>query len=150
VVLCLLAVVAVTGACGKKKSSSSTSTTAAAAAVTKGDKSSYYLAAAPQSNDGKSVKIAEAVFTGSKGYVAIHSDANGAPGPVVGVSKLLDAGTSDDVVVTLSTPLTTTAKVWPMLHLDDNNNGTYDFPNGDAPAKVAGQVVVLPIEITVQ
>jgi len=49
----------------------------------------------------------------------------------------------------LDKPLTATAKVFPMLHLEDNNNTTYDFPNGDAPAKVGADVVVLPIEITV-
>jgi hypothetical protein len=144
-----------TAACGKSKKSSSstggTTTTAAAPAaqVTKGDKSSFYLAATDQMNDGKSVKVDEAVFTGSKGWVAIHSDAGGAPGPVIGVSKLLDAGTANDVVVTLDKPLTASAQVFPMLHLEDNNNTTYDFPNGDAPAKVGADVVVLPIKITV-
>jgi len=155
--VCVLAVLALgTAACGKSKKSSSssneaTTTTAATAAaqVTKGDISSFYLAATDQMNDGKSVKVDEAVFTGTKGWVAIHSDAGGAPGPVLGVSKLLDAGTANDVVVTLDKPLTASAKVFPMLHLEDNNNTTYDFPNGDAPAKVGADVVVLPISITV-
>jgi len=156
VAVCLVAVLALgTAACGKSKKSSSssgtTTTTAATAAaqVTKGDKSSFYLAATPQSGDGKTVKVDTATFTGTKGWVAIHSDAGGAPGPVIGVSKLLDAGTASDIVINLDKPLTATAKVFPMLHLEDNNNTTYDFPNGDAPAKVGADVVVLPIEITV-
>jgi len=153
-VLCLAGILALaTAACGnndKNDNKSSSNTTAQATTpVTKGDKSSFFLAAASQSGDGKTLKISEAVFTGSKGWVAIHSDANGAPGPVIGVSKLLDSGTSTDITVTLDKPLTASAKVFPMLHLEDNNNTTYDFPNGDAPAKVGADVIVLPIEITV-
>ena len=84
-----------TAACGKSKKSSSSSgttmTTAASAAaqVTKGDKSSFYLAATPQKGDGKTVKVDTATFTGTKGWVAIHSDAGGAPGPVT--RRLIEA-----------------------------------------------------------
>ena len=158
VVLCLVAVLGLgSAACGKSKksstSSSETTTTTAGAAsagqVTKGDKSSFYLAASSQSSDGKTIKVDEAVFQGS-GWVAIHSDAGGAPGPVIGVSKMVAAGTTNNIEITLDKPLTASAKVWPMLHLEDNNNTTYDFPNGDAPAKVGADVVVVPIDITVR
>jgi len=158
--MCLLAVLALgMSACSSKSKTDTTTTTTAAGAtttaaatgpVTKGDKASFFLEASPQTSDGKTIKIDQAIFTGTKGWVGIHADAGGAPGPVIGVSKLLDAGTSSNITVTLDKPLTATAKVFPMLHLEDNNNTTYDFPNGDAPAKVGADVVVLPITITVK
>ena len=156
VVLCVVAVLAMGAtACGKSKKSSTasdeTTTTAAASAaqVTKGDKASFYLAASSQTSDGKTIKIDDATFQGT-GWVAIHSDAGGAPGPVIGVSKMLDSGTTSDLVITLDKPLTASAKVFPMEHLEDNGNTTYDFPNGDAPAKVGADVVVVGIDITVK
>jgi hypothetical protein len=87
----------------------------------------------------------------AKGYIAIHSDQGGSPGPVLGVSGLLNAGELKDVRVKLTKPLTKSANVWPMIHLEDNGNTTYDFPNGDAPAPLAGGgVVTVKIRITVR
>ena len=103
-----------------------TSTAAAAGPVTKGDKASFYLEASPQSSDGKTLKIDQAICTGTKGWVAIHSGQPAAARPVIGVSKLLTPGTAFGITITLDKPLTASAKVFPMLHLEDNNNTTYD------------------------
>lgn len=120
--------------------------------VTKGDRTSFFLAASGQQSDGKTIVIDEAVFTGTTGFVAIHADAGGAPGPVIGVSALL-SGASTGVTITLDKPLEANATVWPMLHVD-NGNGQYEFPTAgpdgkplDGPAKVGDDVVVAPIEI---
>ena len=115
-----------------------------------GDDAAYSLHAADQTSGGKTIKVPEAYFKDA-GYIAIHADAGGTPGPVIGVSDLLKAGERSDVKIKLTKPLTDTAKVWPMIHLEDNNNTTYDFPNGDAPAKTAdGKVVTLAITVTVR
>lgn len=39
---------------------------------------------------------------------AVHGNADGGPGPVIGHSELFPAGTSTEVVVTLDEPLTAT------------------------------------------
>jgi hypothetical protein len=108
------------------------------------------MTAEDQVSDGATVVIASVTLPNG-GFVAIHSDDNGAPGPVIGVSGLLDPGTTEDVEVTLDTSLEGDATVFPMAHLDANANGVYEFPGPDGPALDAeGNVVVLPIAVTVQ
>jgi hypothetical protein len=114
-----------------------------------GDASTFFLSAGDQSSDGTRIAIAQAIFTGQNGFVAIHSDAGGAPGPVIGVSSLLEAGTHDAITITLTTPLTASATVFPMLHTDSDKDRVYTFPGPDGPATAGGKVVVFPIKITV-
>jgi hypothetical protein len=115
-----------------------------------GDKASFFLEAADQTSNGKTVKVPEVYLKGSKGYVAIHANANGAPGPVIGVSDLIPEGETEDIKIKLKQPLKDTADVWPMVHLEDNGNSTYDFPNGDGPAKVNNSVVVVKVHVKVR
>jgi hypothetical protein len=115
-----------------------------------GDKATFLLVAADNTSNGKTVKVPEVDLKGSKGYVAIHADANGAPGPVIGVSDLLPEGQTQDIKVKLTSKLTSSAAVWPMVHLEDNGNTKYDFPNGDAAAKVGNQVVTTEVQIKVR
>ena len=108
------------------------------------------MTAEDQTGDGTTVKVAS-IDLPDGGFVAIHSNANGSPGPVIGHSDLLPKGTSEDVVVNLDTPLTADDTVFPMAHLDANNDGQYEFPGADVPATDAqGNVVVLPVKYTVQ
>ena len=107
-----------------------------------------------QSGDGTTVVVA-GVSLPSDGFIAIHADADGSPGPVVGHSELLEAGDSSDVEVTLDEPLTESATLWPMAHIDTNGNGTYDFdpPDSteDGPATFDdGEVAVAPLEYTLE
>ncbi len=134
------------GACGSDaKSSSATAAPAgagAAAAVTGS------LDAADQtSSDGKTIKVSAVNITGSTGFIAIHADASGQPGPVVG-HMAIPEGDSKDVVVTLDAPITTGA-YWPMLHLDAGTIGTYEFPGPDGPVKSGADIVMKKITITV-
>lgn len=114
-----------------------------------GNASTFLLVAADQSSDGKTLVIDQAVFNGQNGFVAIHSDSGGAPGPVIGVTNLLDAGTHDDITITLTQPIEASATVFPMLHTDSDKDGKYTFPGPDGPAMVDNKVVVFPIKITV-
>jgi len=116
----------------------------------KGHHASYYLRASSQTGDGRTIVIDEADIRGSSGYVAIHADGDGAPGTTIGVSKLLPPGVSKHVKVLLSRRLPRSGVVFPMLHLEDNRNKTYDFPEGDAPATADAQIVVVPITITLE
>ena len=138
-------------ACGSstKSTAGATNTTGGAAMATHemGDPSSFQLKAAEQHSDGKSVLIEDVVLTGTSGWVAIHEVTGGAMGKIIGESTLLQAGAQMGVTVPLMHPLTLPAMVIAVLHLEDNNNTTFDFPNGDAPAMVGGAMVDVPIDL---
>ncbi len=79
-----------------------------------------------QGSVGTSIVVAQ-VDLPSAGFIAVHADDGGAPGPVIGVSELLPAGTTDDVTVPLDEALAADAVVHPMVHIDTNDNGVYEF-----------------------
>jgi hypothetical protein len=107
-----------------------------------------------QSGAGATVVITS-VMLPAEGFIAIHSDAGGNPGPVIGHSDLLPAGVSTDVIVTLDEPLVADTTLWPMVHIDTNRNGTYDFDpptsTEDGPGTFEdGTVAVLPLAYTIE
>lgn len=79
------------------------------------------------------------------GYVAIHADVAGKPGPVLGNSELLSQGKRTDVSVSIDAAKAG-SMVWPMLHHDDGD-GAYTFPGPDVPVQVEGKVVVKPLPL---
>jgi hypothetical protein len=84
------------------------------------------------------------------GWVVVHADNNGAPGPVLGQTAVAP-GISTDVAVDIGVD-GLTATVWPMLHTDDGTQGTYEFDGQsgiDNPVSINGQTATLPIS-TVQ
>jgi plastocyanin len=109
------------------------------------------LTLADQDGDGTTVTI-DAVDLPAAGFVAVHSGADGSPGPVIGVSELLNAGSTTDVVVTLDEPLTETGTVFPMVHIDTDANGVYEFGTVDGVdgpgVTAAGDVAVGPVVVT--
>lgn len=109
------------------------------------------LTAADQSGDGSEVTVADVSIDGAPGWVAVHSDVDGAPGPVLGTAAI-DEGSSTDVVITLDEPLAATTPLWPMLHVDDNAVGEYEFPaveGADLPVTEDGAPVMMQITVTV-
>ncbi len=99
--------------------------------------------------DGDTVVIAEALID-AQGWLVIHSDSNGAPGPVIGVTALAP-GLHRNVRVTLSDVQAAGARVFPMLHYDTGMINEYEFgivQGADAPVRVGGNVVVVPLTIT--
>lgn len=106
-----------------------------------------------QQSDG-SVVVVASVTLPAPGFIAVHGNADGAPGAVIGNTSLLPAGTTTDVTVTLDSPLDSTAMVFPMAHIDVNENGEYEFSppdvTVDGPARTAdGDVAVVGAEVTV-
>jgi len=94
------------------------------------------------------VIIASAILADG-GWLVVHADSNGSPGPVLG-QALLNPGTNPAVIIPLA-PEGQTQVVWPMLHVDDNSVGTYEFgqvEGADAPVAINGQVVTRPINLT--
>lgn len=107
------------------------------------------LTLSDQSGDGNSVVVDEATISGSDGWIVIHADDGGAPGPVIG-HVALPEGTSSDVEVELHEALSADATVWPMLHIDAGEAGVYEFPGADGPVTADGDVVVAPLSYTVE
>jgi len=100
-----------------------------------------------QSGDGTAVTIPQASISGSNGWVAIHADDNGSPGPVLGQAYIPE-GQSSDISVPLDQPLAASQTLYAMIHEDNPADQQYTFPDGDAPVQAGGQVVVKPFQFT--
>ena len=105
-----------------------------------------------QESDGTMIVVAS-VELPADGFIAVHGDGGGSPGPVVGHSDLLPAGTSTDVMVMLDSPLDADTTLYPMAHIDTDGNGAYEFGSVegvDGPAlTVEGDVAVVSAAVTV-
>ena len=101
-----------------------------------------------QTGDGTSVTVDSVTIAGGDGFVVVHADQDGAPGPVLGHAPIAD-GTTTDLPVPFDTPLTADQTVWPMLHVDAGAPGTYEFPGPDGPVTVDGDVVVEPLDYAI-
>ncbi len=141
-------------------SSSAAATSAATSSATSGSASSSAPAAASgtmdaanQSGDGKSVTVASVSLDagGKGGWIALHTDVSGKPGPVK-YFVAVPAGASSKVVIPTPEGIPT-GDYWPMLHVDDHAVGTYEFPKvagADLPAMSNGMVVMKKITVTVK
>ena len=100
------------------------------------------VTAADQDSDGTNVTVAS-VSAAVPGWMVIHIDDNGSPGPVLGETAV-PAGDSSDVVVAIDPPLEADTTLWAMLHVDEGVIGTYEFPGADVPVKDGDMVVMTP------
>jgi hypothetical protein len=90
--------------------------------------------------------VVKSVLSEGAGWMVIHSENEGGPGPVAG-QALLEPGLNTNVVVTLD-PAVVTPVLWPMLHVDDGVAGEYEFgtvEGADAPVRVDDSVVTSPV-----
>lgn len=76
------------------------------------------------------------------GWLVVHAQADGAPGPVLGHAPV-QAGENSDVVVEID-PAGATETLYAMLHVDAGTSGEYEFPGDDGPARDAAGNVVTP------
>lgn len=79
-----------------------------------------------------------------------HLDVAGKPGPVVGEAAV-QKGNTKSLVVHLTHAVKTGA-FWPMLHVDDQVIGVFEFPKvkgADLPVIVGSAVVMKKITLTV-
>ncbi len=90
------------------------------------------------------VTVSEVVSTGS-GWIVIHAEEDDKPGPVLGQSWVA-AGVNTDVRVKLDTSKVTSV-LYAMLHTDEGEVGTYEFPGADGPVQVAGYPVMLSFRV---
>jgi predicted lipoprotein with Yx(FWY)xxD motif len=91
--------------------------------------------------EGNTVTIASAVAD-TDGWIVIHAQADGSPGPVLGHAPV-SAGENNDISVEID-PAGATETLYAMLHIDDGVAGEYEFPGPDGPALDAGGNVVTP------
>jgi hypothetical protein len=115
-------------------------------------KASGTVSAEDQTSDGTTLSVASVQLDGiDQGFIGVHMDLDGKPGPVVGVAQV-KKGTTDALVVRFDKPVTSGA-FWPMLHVDDSTLGTYEFPKvkgADLPVKDGEEIVMKRITLTVQ
>ncbi len=133
--------------------SPSSAASSSAASSSAAPTASGTLSAADQTSNGKSVMVASVDLQagGKGGWVALHADLNGKPGPVK-YFVAVPAGASTNVAIPTPGGIPTGA-YWPMLHVDDHVIGTYEFPQvtgADLPAMANGMVVMKKITVTVQ
>lgn len=93
--------------------------------------------------DGR-VVIAKVVSAGA-GWLVIHIQADGKPGPVIGFSPVRD-GVNLNVAVDVDTAKVTES-LFAMLHLDAGSLGVYEFPGPDAPVKASGGIVMKAFQV---
>lgn len=98
-----------------------------------------------QAIEGGTVTV-DKVVAAQAGWMVIHAEADGKPGPVIGYSAVA-AGENTDVVVEIDTAQAT-ATLFAMLHVDAGEMNKYEFPGSDGPAKVDEKVVVVPFAVT--
>jgi hypothetical protein len=89
---------------------------------------------------------ARSVFAEEPGWLAVHTDSEGRPGPVAGYAAV-EPGLNTNVTVALDESMVTPV-LWPMLHVDTGEVGVYEFgtvEGVDGPVRVNDQVVVFSI-----
>lgn len=91
-----------------------------------------------QSIDDSRVIILKVVSPGP-GWLVVHADAGGKPGPVLGYAAVRE-GENLNVVVAIDAKKATPS-LFAMLHSDAGMVGTYEFPGPDVPTMSMGAMV---------
>lgn len=88
----------------------------------------------PKQAGGTNVFI-ESVTLNSNGYVVVHKDKDGDLGDIIGVSKLLLPGTTDNFLMNINEEVTEGDSLFAVVHLDDGDGvfgASLDAPATDA------------------
>lgn len=108
--------------------------------VTYGD-----VLAATMENQPSTFTVASVLAT-EPGFIVIHSEADGQPGPVAGYAPV-PIGLSENIGVELD-PAIITPTLWPMLHVDTGEAGVYEFgtvDDADGPVMVNGDMLTFSV-----
>jgi len=104
-----------------------------------------------QESDGSEVVVDSAQLS-EGGFIVIHDGSlleGEVAGSVVGNSEYLEAGSHEDVTITLDEPMDENFTAIAMPHLDTNGNEAYDFPDADGPYTENGSAVTASANVTV-
>ncbi len=89
----------------------------------------------------------EKVVADQPGWIVIHADQDGGPGPVIIGFAPVGVGNNSNVTVEIDLDQATET-LYAMLHLDLGAAGEYEFPGEDAPVFDAdGNVVLAPFAL---
>ena len=97
----------------------------------------------PRQNIEDGTVVVDKVVMNQDGWVVIHAEDGGQPGPVIGYIEVPE-GVSTEVVVQV-VPEEISPTLYAMLHVDDGSEGEFEFPEiegVDTPVTVDGEVVV--------
>lgn len=94
----------------------------------------------------KSQVVVAEVDSSGPGWIVIHAQAKGQPGPVVGYTAVTN-GANMNVMVTIDLTKATPV-LYAMLHVDVGKVGTYEFPGADVPAMLNGQGISPAFNVT--
>ncbi|MCT1499381.1 hypothetical protein M3G32_06565 [Corynebacterium sanguinis] len=115
-------------ACGSDNESSTAVPSTESSSASESAALTGTVKAANQDGDGSTLTVSSVDLEGvEQGWIAVHSDVDGKPGPVVG-NVQVEQGTSSDVVVELDDTVAT-GDYFTMLHVDDGEVGTFEFPD---------------------
>ncbi|WP_336337275.1 DUF7282 domain-containing protein [Haloarcula brevis] len=104
-----------------------------------------------QESDGSEVVVDSAQLSDG-GFIVIHDSSlleGEVAGSVVGNSEYLEAGSHEDITITLDEPMDENFTAIAMPHLDTNGNEAYDFPDADGPYTQNGSAVTDSANVTV-
>lgn len=76
--------------------------------------------------------VIDAVNLANPGFVAIHENQNGAPGPILGISELLPKGAHENIVISLSRKTVSGEELFAKVYAD---NGDAKFDSSDQEVK---------------
>jgi plastocyanin len=89
--------------------------------------------------------VIETVVAAEQGWIVIHAESDGAPGPVVGFSPV-NPGSNSNIEVELDLEAVTET-LFAMLHVDAGVIGQYEFPGPDGPVQVGESIVNVPFAV---
>lgn len=84
------------------------------------------------------------------GYVAIHQDANGAPGNIIGTTEFLPEGEHENIDISLDREVGAGETLYAMIHTDDGDqvfNADQDDPLMDNGAPVMVSFMIIDEEL---
>ncbi|MDX2163604.1 MAG: hypothetical protein SF162_19975 [bacterium] len=112
------------------------------------------LIAPPQEVDisGETAAVSvDLVSSPGAGFVDVHNDVMGHPGGSLGHAPVSEGDNTGVIVNLTAQPMVPlTGVVWPMLHLDTDGDGVYQYlqvPGEDPPVIMNGMVVALPVTL---
>jgi hypothetical protein len=89
------------------------------------------------------------IVSPTQGWIVIHTQQDGAPGPAIGYS-MVQAGTNSNVSVEIDSERRTDT-LYAMLHEDTGVMGEFEFPDADPPVTDAqGNVVMESFVVTME
>lgn len=103
------------------------------------------VTASDQEIADNTVTVDEVVSEGA-GWIVIHADSDGSPGPDIGHAAV-EEGENTNVVVEIDAAQATET-LYAMLHVDAGTPGVYEFPGDDVPVMVDGQLVNPSFQVT--